>query len=67
VREQTRKEKTMNEVNATPDIHIYSSRKLWELLATEANPAHNAPLANAIYAELYRRGDFQPRGWSAAA
>ncbi|HEY9035635.1 MAG TPA: hypothetical protein VIM96_02880 [Pseudomonadales bacterium] len=57
----------MNEVNATPDIHIYSSRKLWELLATEANPAHNAPLANAIYAELYRRGDFQPRGWSAAA
>ena len=57
----------MNEAsNSTTDINIYSSRKLWELLATDANPSHNASLANAIYAELYRRGDFQPRAWSAA-
>lgn len=47
-------------------LNTYSSRKLWELLASEASPSHNAPLANAIYRELYRRGDFRPRGWAAA-
>ncbi len=47
-------------------INRYSSRKLWELLAHEASPSRNAPLANAIYRELYRRGDFHPRAWTAA-